>query len=64
LVTPVIEMNVGNLSPYDRYQLEFSPVVTGAWTNLGLPFVPTATTNTQYAPGVGNAGYFRIKYVQ
>ncbi|HEY3857030.1 MAG TPA: LamG domain-containing protein [Verrucomicrobiae bacterium] len=63
LVTPVIQLNLANLAPYDNYQLEFSPLVTGPWTNLGALFVPTATTNTQNATGSGNAGFFRAIYV-
>ena len=63
LVPPVMELNFSDLSPYDNYQLEFSPVATGTWTNLGAPFVPTATTNTQYANGVGNLGFFRVKHL-
>ncbi len=64
MVTPVIELDLGDLSPYDNYQLEFCPSAGGAWTNLGNPFTPTATTNTQYVNTVGNVGFFRVKYVQ
>jgi hypothetical protein len=62
VVTQAMELNLSNLSPYENYQLEFSPVVTGPWTNLSLPFVPTATTNIQYTPGTGSAGFFRVRY--
>jgi hypothetical protein len=63
LVTPVVELNLANLAPYDSYQLEVTPIAGGAWTNLGLPFAPTATTNTQYVSASGNAGFFRVKYL-
>jgi hypothetical protein len=63
LVLPILQLNLGNLSPYDNYQLEFAPVVGGTWTNLGAPFTPTATTNTQYANAIGNTGFLRVKYV-
>jgi Concanavalin A-like lectin/glucanases superfamily len=62
MVTPVVELNLANLSPYDTYQLEFTPVAGGAWTNLGEPFIPTATTNTQYVNTIGNTGFLRVKY--
>jgi hypothetical protein len=62
-VTQVMELSFAGLSPYDNYQLEFTPVAGGAWTNLGAPFTPTASTNTQYVNTVGNVGFFRVKYV-
>ncbi len=63
LVPPMAQLSLANLSPYDNYQLEFSPVLGGAWTNLGAPFVPTEVTNTQFANAIGDAGFFRVEYV-
>jgi hypothetical protein len=63
LVPPVMKLDFTRLSPYDDYQLEFSPVATGTWTNLGAPFTPTAATNTQYAEGIGAAGFIRVRHV-
>jgi hypothetical protein len=63
LATPVLELSVGRLSPYDNYQLEFAPTAGGAWTNLSSPFTPTSTTSTQYVPATGNMGFFRVRYV-
>ncbi|MGO9202439.1 MAG: leucine-rich repeat domain-containing protein [Limisphaerales bacterium] len=62
-VSPVLELNLGSLSPYDNYQLEFTPAVGGAWTNLGNPFTPTSSAIVQYANGTGKLGFFRVKYV-
>ena len=62
-VTTVLELDLGNLSPYDNYQFEFTPVAGGAWSNFGTPFSPTATTATEYVPASGNTGFFRVKYV-
>jgi hypothetical protein len=62
-VTQVMELDFGSLSPYDNYQLEFTPVAGGAWSNLGIPFTPTSTTSTQYVNVSGNAGFFRVRYV-
>jgi hypothetical protein len=62
-VTQVIGLELGSLSPYQNYQLEFAPIIGGAWTNLGLPFTPTSTTDTQYLNVIGNSGYFRVSYV-
>jgi hypothetical protein len=59
----VLELSLGSLSPYDHYQLEFTPTAGGAWTNLGSPFTPTSTTGTQSVPATGNMGFFRVKYV-
>jgi hypothetical protein len=63
LVTPVMQLNLANPSPYDNYQVQFSPAAGGTWTNLGAPFTPTATTSTQYANAIGGTGFFRVKYV-
>ncbi len=62
LATPVIRLDFTNLSPYDNYQLEFTATAGGAWTNLGAPFVPTGASNTQYADGVGNTGFLRVRH--
>ncbi len=63
LVTPVLQLDLGCLSPYDNYQLEFAPVAGGAWTSLGSPFTPSSTTSTQHVNASGNTGFFRVKYV-
>jgi len=58
-----MRLDLGSLSPYQNYQLEFAPDIGGAWTNLGIPFTPTSTTDTQYVKVTGNSGYFRVRYV-
>ncbi len=63
LVTPVIELSLGNLAPYDNYQIQFAPVAGGTWTNLGNPFTPTAAMDTEYVNTMGNLGFLRVKYV-
>jgi hypothetical protein len=62
-VTQAMELDLGSLSPYENYQLEFASVIGGAWTNLGIPFTPTSTSYTQYVNVSGNSGYFRVRYV-
>ena len=62
-VTPVMELSFASLSPYDSYQLQFTPVANGAWTNLGAPFTCTSSTNTQSVNLTGKAGFFRVRYV-
>jgi hypothetical protein len=62
-VVQAMALDLGSLSPYDNYQLEFAPVLGGVWTNFGLPFTPSATTSTQYVNVRGNAGFFRASYV-
>jgi hypothetical protein len=58
--TQALELDIGSLSPYDNYQLQFAPGARGTWTNAGLPFIPAAATNTQYVYTVGNVGFFRV----
>jgi hypothetical protein len=62
-VTQVMELDIGDLYPYDNYQLEFTPAAGGAWNTFGLPFAPTSATNIQYLNVSGNAGFFRVVYV-
>jgi hypothetical protein len=61
-VTPVLQLDLASLAPYDNYQLQFTPAPGVAWTNLGAPFTPTADTDTQYANAVGRTGFLRVKY--
>ncbi len=63
LVTPIIQLDFGHLAPYNNYQIEFSPVAAGTWTNVGTYFIPTATTSTQFINATGKVGFFRVKYV-
>ena len=63
MVTQAMELSLTSLSPYDNYQLEFTPVLGAAWSNLGSTFTSTSTTNTQYVNVSGNAGFFRAMYV-
>jgi hypothetical protein len=63
MVAPALALSLTNLSPYDNYQVEFTPALGGAWSNSGLPFTPTSTVNTQYVNEAGEAGFFRVKYV-
>ena len=64
---PIVDQALGlaldNLSPYDNYQLEFTPDVGVAWSNLGSTFTPTSSTSTQNINVSGNAGFFRVKYL-
>ncbi len=62
-VTQIIELDFEGLSPYENYQLEFSPSLDGAWNNLGIPFTPTSTANSEYLSVSGNTGFFRVEYV-
>ncbi len=68
-VTQVMELDLGrpwpygSLSPYDNYQIQFTPVANGPWSDLGSPFTPTSMTYTQYVNVAGNAGFFRARYL-
>ena len=59
----VFQVGMGRLSPYDNYQLEFTPIPAGVWTNFALPFIPTTTVSTQDVIVNGQRGLFRVKYV-
>jgi hypothetical protein len=63
VVTPVMCLSLGNLAPYDNYQLEFTPVLGWAWSDLGIPFTPSSPTITQYVNVSGDVGFFRVRHV-
>jgi len=62
-VTQVMQLPFASLSPYDNYQLQFTPVANGAWSNLGSPFTPTSATYSLYINVSGDAGFYRLLYV-
>jgi hypothetical protein len=61
-VTQAMELDLLNLSPYDNYQVQFTPVLGTAWTNFGSLFTPKSTIDTLEANIVGSAGFFRVQY--
>jgi hypothetical protein len=63
-VTQAMELDLGNLSPFNNYQVQFSPVAGGPWIDLDAPFTPTSTTNTQLLNVSGTVGFFRLKCAQ
>jgi hypothetical protein len=63
-VSQVMELHLGSLlSPYDSYQLEFTSLAGGTWSNLGAVFIPTSATTTQYLNVTGNTGFFRLVHL-
>jgi hypothetical protein len=59
-----MRLDSANLAPYDNYQIQFEPNITGPWGNWidGL-FIPTAVTNSQYIFITNGTSYFRVQYV-
>jgi hypothetical protein len=62
-VTPVMKLDTGPLTPYDNYQLEFSPIVNGRWSDFGVTFTSTSTTSTQYFNQTNQVGFFRLRHL-
>ena len=62
-VAQVMRLSYEYLSPYDNYQMEFAPVATEGWSDLGSPFTPTATEFTRDINVSGDAGFFRARYL-
>ena len=63
-VLPVMRLDSASLAPYDNYQVQFKPDLSGAWGNWdGGFFSPTAVTNSQYLFITNGAGFFRLQYV-
>jgi hypothetical protein len=63
-VLPMMRVDSTNLAPYDNYQIQFEPDLSGAWSNWdGGLFSPTDVTNSQYLFITNGVGFFRLQYV-
>jgi hypothetical protein len=63
-VEPVMRLDSSNLVPYDNYQIQFTPDLTGMWTNWnGGLFISTGVTNSQYLYITNDTVFFRLQYV-
>ena len=62
-VQPVMRLDSANLAPYDNYQIQFTPTISGTWGNWnGGLFTPTAMTNSQFLFITNGTGFFRLLY--
>jgi hypothetical protein len=63
-VLPVMRVDSSSLVPYDNYQIQFTPLISGTWGNWnGGLFSPTDVTNSQYLFITNGTGFFRLQYV-
>jgi hypothetical protein len=62
-VAQAMELHFGGLSRYDNYQLDIAPVVSGSWSNLVIPFIPTSNSSTQTVTVNGDIGFFRVGHL-
>jgi hypothetical protein len=63
IVSQVMQLDLGRLSPFDNYQLESAGAAGTAWSNLGDIFTPTSTSSTRHVDVGGNVGFFRVRYI-
>jgi hypothetical protein len=62
-VLPVMRVDAASLAPYAQYQIQFKPVLSGAWGNWnGGLFSPTGVTSSQYLFITNGTGFFRLQY--
>jgi hypothetical protein len=63
-VLPMMQINSIGLSPYDNYQIQFTPNLRTSWSNWnsGL-FSPTAVTNLQILFITNSVDFFRLQYL-
>jgi hypothetical protein len=63
-VLPVMRLDFANLSPYDNYQIQLKPDISGEWGNWnGGLFSPTGVTSSQYFFITNGVGFFRLQYL-
>ena len=63
-VLPVMRVDSASLAPYENYQIQFKPTLSGAWANWnGGLFSPTDVTNSQYLFITNGISFFRLQYV-
>jgi hypothetical protein len=63
-VQSVMRVDAASLAPYNSYQIQFKPALSGAWGNWnGGLFTPTDVTDSQYLFITNSAGFFRLQYV-
>jgi hypothetical protein len=63
-VQSVMRVDAASLAPYNNYQIQFKPALSGAWGNWnGGLFAPTDVTNSQYLFITNSASFFRLQYV-
>ena len=63
-VQPVMRVDSANLAPYENYQIQFEPTITGPWGNwIGGLFNSIDITNSQYLFITNGIGYFRVQNV-
>ena len=63
-VLAMMRVDSANLAPYDNYQIQFKPDLSGAWGNWnGGLFSPIGVTNSQYLFVTNGVGFFRLQYV-
>jgi hypothetical protein len=62
-VQSVMRVDAASLAPYNNYQIQFKPALSGAWGNWnGGLFAPTDVTNSQYLFITNSAGFFRLQH--
>ena len=63
-VSPVMRVDSASLAPFDNYQIQFKPNISGTWENWnGGFFSPTDVKNSQYVFITNAVGFFRLQYV-
>jgi hypothetical protein len=61
---PGMRIDSTNLVPYNNYQIQFTPSLSGSWGNWnGGPFSPTGSANFQYFLVPNESSLFRLQYV-
>jgi hypothetical protein len=59
-----MRLDFTNLSPYDNYQIQLKPDISGEWGNWnGGLFSPTGVTSSQYFFITNGVGFFRLQYL-
>ena len=62
-VLPVMRLDAARLAPYNNYQIQFKPDLSGVWGNWnGGLFSPTGVISSQSLFITNGVGFFRLQY--
>jgi hypothetical protein len=64
VVSPMMRVDAANLAPYESYQIQFEPSLSGTWSNWPTgSFAPTGAVSSQALFISDSVGFFRLIHI-